>query len=68
MVSQRFLVLLVVENKILKVYQNPPSRKLLNWGGAKMWILWMNNYLPYNKTTVWEEPAKGFFAQSQSVF
>ena len=34
MASQRFLVLLGVENNIPKVCQNPPIRKLLNWGGG----------------------------------
>ena len=37
---QRFLVLRDVENNILKVYQNPPIRNLLNWGrGGKGDIL-----------------------------
>ena len=47
---------------ILKVYQNPPFRKLKGGGGGgkkgdfKV-LIGINNYLPY-KTTVWEEPAK----------
>ena len=63
MFFQRFLVLLGVENNILKVYQNPPIRKLMEGGGGggkkgdfKV-LIGINIYLPY-KTTIWEEPAK----------
>ena len=39
MISQRFSVL-GVQNNRLKVYQNPLIKKLLNWGwGTKRWIL-----------------------------
>ena len=40
MISQRFSVLLGVQNNMLKVYQNPLIKKLLNWGwGTKRGIL-----------------------------
>ena len=55
MISHRFLTLLGMENYVLKVYQSPFIRKLLNWGGQKedfRVTIGMNNYLPYNKSTV----------------
>ena len=46
--SQRFLMQLGVENNILKAYQNPSIRKLLNGGVGKKGdfriLLRMNNY------------------------
>ena len=47
-ISSTSFVLLGVENDILKVYQNSPIRKLLNWGGDKKGdfriLIGMNNY------------------------
>ena len=45
------LMLFRVENNVLKIYQNPPLKKLLNWG-EKGVLIEMNNHLPYSKTTV----------------
>ena len=54
MVSQRFLVLLGVENNILVVYQNPPIRKLNRERAKREFqsIIGMNDYLSHYKTIV----------------